>query len=88
MANECLDLTKRLKNSRQNSTRRQIEGTNQLLAEVREKVGLNNEEDDNELDLSSDSARDSGENGPSRMMNIPVEDVKENQTVGAQELLD
>ena len=55
---------------------------------MREKVGLSNEEDDNELDLSSDSARDSGENGPSRMMNIPVEDVKENQTVGAQELLD
>ena len=49
---------------------------------------MSNEEDDNELDLSSDSARDSGEIGPSRMMNIPVEDVKENQTVGAQELLD
>ena len=56
MANECLDLTKRLKNSRQHSSRRQIEGTNQLLGEIREKVGMSNGEDPDELDLSSDSA--------------------------------
>ena len=54
-----------------------MDGTNQLLAEVRQKVGMGESGNDDELDLSADSAQQDAENGRSRQLLDQAEESKD-----------